>query len=123
MKITMKNHNKRYITDTVKIHIDLPPINLIKINLGLNMERDYVKIKLRTLGKHFNKNELKMDFLTMEIQSNSFCYYEISILHLERQERLRSMQSFNIYVLYYAGRRYMNSKLCAFKLELQLSHI
>ena len=125
MKITMKNlyHNNRYITDTVKIHIDIPPLNLIKSNICLNMERDYVKIKSRTLGKCFNKNELKLGFLTMESQSNSFCYHEISIIHLERQERLRSMQSFNIYVLYYVGRRDMNSKLCAFKLEVQLSHI
>ena len=63
-KITMKDlyHNNRYITDTVKIHIDLPLLNLIKGNIRLNVERDYVIIKSRILGNFFNKNELKMNF-------------------------------------------------------------
>ena len=81
------------------------------------------KILYEPYVKKSDMYELKWLHWKMASQINSFLLYKILIWILKYQKRPRPIKSFNIYILYYAARRYANSKLFAFKSELQLSQI
>ena len=56
------SHNKSWCSDTEQIHVDPPPIHLIKSKLDLKIEIYYSKIKLciNTRLKKKDRCELKM---------------------------------------------------------------
>ena len=55
-------HNKRWLSGAVRIHADSPPTPLIKIEIGKNSEKYYIKIKLcrNPMLEACNMYELKM---------------------------------------------------------------
>ena len=56
------SHNKGWMSRKFQIHVDTPPIPLIKSDIDTNLEKDYVKIKLRrnTMLETYDMYDFKM---------------------------------------------------------------
>ena len=76
----MKNipHKKRINTGTIQVHMDPPPIPLIKSNNDDKSDKDSIKIKLRRdpMSENLDLYELKMAFLITSSLRSSCCSFE-----------------------------------------------